>query len=35
MNGSSPITLSNEDLNGTNEVETTKVSSERVDKGTP
>ena len=35
MNDSSPITLSNEGLDGTNEVETIKASSERVDRGTP
>ena len=35
VSDSSPITLSNEGLNGTNEVETTKASSERVDRGTP
>ena len=34
VNDSSPITLSNEGLDGTNEVETTKPSSERVDRGT-
>ena len=35
MNDSSPITLSNEGLDGTNKVETIKASSERVDRGTP
>ena len=35
VNDSSSITLSNEGLDSTNEVETTKASSERVDKGTP
>ena len=35
VNGSSPITLSNEGLSDTTEVETTKVSSERVDRGFP
>ena len=34
VNDSSPITLSNEGLDGTNEVETTKGLSERVDRGT-
>ena len=34
VNDSSPITLSNEGLSGTTEVETTKPSSERVDRGT-
>ena len=35
VSDSSPITLSNESLSGTNEVETTKASSQRVDRGTP
>ena len=35
VNDSFPITLSNEGLDGTNEVETTKASSKRVDRGTP
>ena len=35
VNDSSAITLSNEGLDGTNEVETTKASSESVDRGTP
>ena len=35
LNGPSTITLSNEGLDGTKEVETTKASSERVDSGTP
>ena len=35
VNGSSTITLFNEGLDGTNEVETIKASSERVDRGTP
>ena len=35
VNDSSPITLSDDDLSGTIEVETTKASSERVDRGTP
>ena len=35
MHDSSPITLSNEGLSGTTEVETTKASSERVERGTP
>ena len=35
VNDSSPFTLSNEGLDGTNEVETTKASSQRVDRGTP
>ena len=35
VSDSSPITLSNEGLSGTNEVETAKASSERVDRGTP
>ena len=35
VNDSSPITLSNEGLSGSTEVETTKASSERVDRGTP
>ena len=35
VNDSSPITLSNEGLTGTRELETTKASSERVDRGTP
>ena len=35
VNDYSPITLSNEGLSGTNKVETTKASSERVDRGTP
>ena len=34
MNDSSPITLSNEGLDGTNEVETTKALSAGVDRGT-
>ena len=34
VNDSSPITQSNEGLDGTNEVETTKASSERVDRRT-
>ena len=32
VNDSSPITLSNEGMSGTIEVETTKASSERVDR---
>ena len=35
VNDSFPITLSNEGLDGTNEVETTKALSERVDRGNP
>ena len=35
VNDSSPITLSDEGFSGTIEVETTKASSERVDRGTP
>ena len=35
VSDSYPITLSNEGLSGTNEVETTKASSERVERGTP
>ena len=35
MNDSSPITLSDEGLSGTIEVEATKASSETVDRGTP
>ena len=35
VNDSSPIALSNEGLDGTNEVETTKASSERVKRGSP
>ena len=35
VNDSFPITLSNEGLDGTNEVETTKALSKRVDRGTP
>ena len=35
VNDYSPITLSNEGLSDTNKVETTKASSERVDRGTP
>ena len=35
VNGSSPITLSDEGLSGTTVVETTKASSERVDRETP
>ena len=35
VNDSSPIAPSNEGLDGTNEVETTKASSERVDRGPP
>ena len=35
VNDSSPIILSNESLSSINEVETTKASSERVDRGTP
>ena len=35
VNDSFPITLSNEGLDGTNEVETTKASSERVKRGSP
>ena len=35
MNDSSPITLSNDDLSGTTDVETTKASSERVNRRTP
>ena len=34
VNDSSPITLSDEGLSGTIEVETTKASSERVERGT-
>ena len=34
VNDSSPITLSDEDLSGTIEVETTIPSSERVERGT-
>ena len=35
VNDSSLITLSNEGSSGTTEKETTKASSERVDRGTP
>ena len=35
VNHSFTITLSNEGLSGTTEVQTTKASSERVDRGTP
>ena len=35
VNDSSLITLSNEGSSGTTEMETTKASSERVDRGTP
>ena len=35
VNDSSPIILSNEGLDGINEVEMTRASSERVDRGTP
>ena len=35
LNDSSLITLSNEGLSSTTEVETTKASSERLDRGTP
>ena len=35
VNDSSPITLSDEGLSGTIEMERTKPSSERVDRGTP
>ena len=35
VNDSSPITLSDEGLSDTIEVETTKASSKRVDRGTP
>ena len=35
VNDSSPITLSNEGLDGTNEVETSKTSSEGVERGPP
>ena len=35
VNDSFPITLSEENLSGTIEVETTKGSSERVERGTP
>ena len=35
VNNSSPVTISNEGLSNTSEMETTKASSERVDRGTP
>ena len=35
VNHSFPITISNEDVSDTTKVETTKTSSERVDRGTP
>ena len=35
VNDSSPITISDKGLSGTIEVELTKASSERVDRGTP
>ena len=35
VNDSSPITISDKGLSGTIEVERTKASSERVDRGTP
>ena len=35
VNDSSPIALSDEGISGTIEVETTKASSERVERGTP
>ena len=35
VNNSSPITISNEGFSDTDEMETTKASSEWVDRGTP